>query len=184
MTNTNKIIVAIVVLIILGWALYFLTRPTADVGDQAMTATSTDTITAVTPNAANTTTNTPNTTTNTITTVNTANTNTGPARKVEDVSLNIGQTGGTDSVSIFFRNVTDDSRCAKDVRCIQAGSITADLVFTAGGKQSQILLQSNGQTATFNGYSVKITEVAPEKFSDKDVNKDSYRIGLLLTPIN
>ena len=97
-------------------------------------------------------------------------------------SLNQGQTKQTadDDLSITFDKVSADSRCPKDVVCIWAGR--ADCVFTVtkGGATETITLstgdfsQGGSGQATFNGYTISLNSVDPQKTSTGEIPQKDY----------
>ncbi len=183
MTNTNKINIVVVALVIIGLAGFFITSPTAspigqDSEENGLNATSTLTAatstggTKVVPGGSN-----------TVKTQPIAVGGSGTLRYEENVSLWLGDKGGAEDLNIFFRDITNDSRCARDVRCIQAGYVTADLVLRANGVEKVVQLQSNGQSTVYGGYRISIIEVIPDKYSDKVIMDNHYMLKFHLVPL-
>lgn len=103
-------------------------------------------------------------------------------RAPEDVSLVVGQTGGTDDFVIEFKGVVSDSRCPSDVTCIQAGWVETSLVISSAGKTSEVVLKSNGQIITFQGYNLSILDVSPNKYSVEEIAEGAYRVKFHIEP--
>lgn len=94
-------------------------------------------------------------------------------------------------MNVTFKQMSEDSRCPKDVNCIWAGVATADVEFMGLYTRPVTLKLSTmndakkgySKTQQFNGYSVSLVEVSPETTSNKGLKalKGSYRIGLKIT---
>ncbi|MBU8882783.1 hypothetical protein KSK37_06780 [Kaistella sp. DKR-2] len=94
-------------------------------------------------------------------------------------------------MNVTFKQLSEDSRCPKDVNCIWAGVATADVEFMGLSTRPVTLKLSTmndakkgySKTQEFNGYSVSLVEVSPETTSAKGFKalKGSYRIGLKIT---
>jgi hypothetical protein len=106
----------------------------------------------------------------------------------EEFSLAIGQkaiiTG--EDLEIRFREVSEDSRCPRDVICVWEGEVVCLLEVTRGGVSEQITLTQSGLTDqparefyqdyvfTFN------VEPYPEE-AEKPIKSSEYRLRLTLT---
>jgi hypothetical protein len=101
----------------------------------------------------------------------------------QSVTLGVGQTAQASGLTITFNELVQDSRCAVDVVCIQAGAIVANIT----------LATKYGDTITFNkpsdevptwwmGYEVSITETKPEPRSTVRINPKDYIVTFFVAP--
>ena len=70
------------------------------------------------------------------------------ARLGEEVSLSIGQTVAIsgEGLTITFKGVPEDSRCARDVTCIWAGQVRCTVDVTTNGETTSLDLIQPGLT--------------------------------------
>ena len=90
--------------------------------------------------------------------------------------------------NITFKQITEDSRCPKDVNCIWAGAATAEIEVMGLHTRPVTLKLSTINDANknyhksqnFNGFSISLVEISPETTADKGFKalKGSYKIGL------
>ena len=101
-------------------------------------------------------------------------------------ALQVGQTGMSSEVegfSIKFEKVSADSRCPKGVECIVAGQADVVLSLDKSGTAKTVTLpftMTNGTTnvTDFEGYTIRVVGLAPEKFKDKEIKPEEYNIML------
>jgi hypothetical protein len=111
----------------------------------------------------------------------------GKARLGEEFSLPIGQsvviTG--EDLDIKFVEVSEDSRCPKDVTCIWEGRVTAVVEISTGGSSQQLNLSQHGLTDAparekYAGYELTY-EVEPyPKKAEVDITSDEYRLIIVV----
>lgn len=90
------------------------------------------------------------------------------------VTLALGQTGTVNDVTITPREVVEDSRCPKDVQCIQAGRVRVRATLSSGlGTGEQIFLV--GEPITTEAEAVTLLSVAPDKISTVTTTPEDYR---------
>ena len=90
--------------------------------------------------------------------------------------------------NITFKQITEDSRCPKDVNCIWAGVATAEIEVMGLHTRPVTMKLSTINDANknyrksqnFNGFSISLVEISPETTADKGFKalKGSYKIGL------
>ncbi len=105
----------------------------------------------------------------------------------EEFSLSIGQsvviTG--ENLEIKFVEVSEDSRCAKDVTCIWEGRVTAVVEISTDGSSQQLELSQPGLTdslarETYGEYKFTYkVEPYPEK-AEVEIATDEYRLLLIV----
>jgi hypothetical protein len=105
----------------------------------------------------------------------------GSARLGEAFSLEIGQAVRIEEadLTIEFSEVASDSRCPRDVNCIQAGEALVQLSVAAGGGDKVILELSvppGGARAPpqLQDKVVTLHEIEPQKHSEKTIDPSSY----------
>ena len=91
-------------------------------------------------------------------------------------------------MNVTFKQMSEDSRCPKDVNCIWAGVATADVEFMGVATRPMTLQISTindankgyTKTQSFNGYNISLVSVTPETTSEKGFKalKGTYQIGL------
>jgi len=91
-------------------------------------------------------------------------------------------------MNVTFKQMSEDSRCPKDVNCIWAGVATADVEFMGLATRPMTLQISTindankgyTKTQSFNGYNITLVSVTPETTSAKGFKalKGTYQIGL------
>ena len=106
----------------------------------------------------------------------------------QEFSLAIGQkaqiTG--ENLEIRFKEVSEDSRCARDVECIWAGRVVCLLEITQDGVLKEIMLTQLGLTdqpaqESHQGYSYTFkVEPYPEE-AEKQIKSGEYRLLLTLS---
>jgi hypothetical protein len=94
-------------------------------------------------------------------------------------------------LKIKFVSVPEDSRCPKGVNCIWAGNARVVLqVGKTAGKPSNLELDTNPREATnaagggYNGYLIKLVEVAPYPVAEQPVRPRSYTVTLVVSKKN
>ncbi len=106
----------------------------------------------------------------------------------QEFSLAIGQSAvitGED-LEITFKEVLEDSRCARDVTCIQAGRVVSLVEITQDGTSQEIVLTQPGLTdqhaeETHSGYRFTFgVEPYPEE-ADKQIKSSEYRLLLTIS---
>ncbi|MFC2063160.1 hypothetical protein ACFLS8_04390 [Chloroflexota bacterium] len=105
----------------------------------------------------------------------------------QEFSLAIGQKAqiADENLKISFKEVGEDSRCARDVTCLWEGRVVCLLEITKDGVLNEITLTQPGLTdqaaqETHRGYSFTFkVEPYPEK-ADKQIRSSEYRLLLTL----
>ncbi len=86
------------------------------------------------------------------------------------------QVQGT-GMTIRFNGVSDDSRCAIDVQCVWAGNAIVRLTLTApgtAGTDAALNTTLDPKSASFAGYSVRLTGLKPAPRSGTAIAASSY----------
>ncbi len=109
------------------------------------------------------------------------------ARLGEEFTLPIGQsvviTG--EDLDIKFVEVSEDSRCPKDVTCVWEGRVTAVVEISTGGSSQQLNLSQPGLTDAparekYGGYELTYkVEPYPEK-AEVEITADEYRLLIVV----
>ena len=110
--------------------------------------------------------------------------NTVKASLGKEFTLAIGQnaTFSSENLKIVFLDITEDSRCAKDVECFWAGQVSCVLQITQNGISEQVKLTQPGLSNTSDGqtvgnYNYRFT-VEPYPVSTKQIEKKDYRLKM------
>ncbi len=83
---------------------------------------------------------------------------------------------------IEFTDVVNDSRCARDVQCIQAGEATIELRLTLGDDTQTVTVQTiPNNTASAHGYTVTLLDLRPLRASGETVPENRYVAQLKVT---
>lgn len=105
-----------------------------------------------------------------------------PTVNTED-SVVMGDTNTINTVEITFNKVTQDNRCPTDAVCIIAGTATANLKLTHGTKSVTKDIVAEGAPYTFDGYSISVTHISPDKKAGKAIDPKTYVIRVSVTKI-
>lgn len=92
-------------------------------------------------------------------------------------NIRIGQRVLINGVYVTPVKVSYDSRCPKDVQCIQAGSVDVGMLFESG-KLSQNVIVTSGKPFLFAGKTITIVGVTPAKVSTKKILESEYRFSV------
>jgi hypothetical protein len=88
--------------------------------------------------------------------------------------IKIGQRIVLEGVYITPINVAYDSRCPKDVQCIQAGSVDVGMLLESGNLSQNVIITS-GKPFLFAGKVITLTSVIPAKIATKTITTAEYR---------
>ena len=110
------------------------------------------------------------------------------ARLGEEFSLHIGESSviNGEQLRIKFVEVSEDSRCPKDVTCIWEGRVTAVVEISTDGSSQQLKLSQPGLTdepsrETYMGYELTYkVEPYPEQAAVQ-IMADEYRLLLIVS---
>ena len=107
------------------------------------------------------------------------------AQPEKSVSVRIGseKAAGRANIKIKFIEMIEDSRCPRDVQCIQAGNARVRVRVTRNGRAETLVLNSNMQpeSAVFAGYEFKLTALTPEPGSNIRINRNGYVATISVT---
>lgn len=111
------------------------------------------------------------------------------ARLDEEFSLSIGQRAliAGENLAIGFEEVTEDSRCPKEVTCIWAGRVTCMLEITQARSSYRMALTEPGLTDEYSreryeGYGLSF-HVTPYPEAGKKIPMDAYQLHLTVTKL-
>lgn len=87
-------------------------------------------------------------------------------------------------VTVKLLAVVEDSRCPKDVDCIQAGNAKVRVSVRKGTDSSKIVdLDLNGQTsATFGNYKITFSALTPYPATAAPIKRNKYLATLTVSP--
>lgn len=105
-----------------------------------------------------------------------------PSVNTED-SVVVGDTNTINGVSVTFNKVTQDNRCPVDAVCIIAGTATANLKLTHGTQSVTKDFVVQAAPYTFDGYSISVTDISPDKKAAKAIDPKTYVIRVRVTKI-
>jgi hypothetical protein len=79
-------------------------------------------------------------------------------------------------LSIRFVELVEDSRCPTDTNCIWAGNAKIRIRVAGYGRSQELTLDTNGQhqSATAEGYSIKLISLTPAPRSNIRINRNGY----------
>jgi hypothetical protein len=92
----------------------------------------------------------------------------------KDVALSIGESATAFGVRVTPLAVTEDSRCAKDVACIWAGTIKVSTELVSGMGTSTMNIEL-GKPVTTEAEEITLTAVAPEPRAGSAIPAADYR---------
>jgi hypothetical protein len=100
------------------------------------------------------------------------------AKPNNSVFVKIGheKTTSKGNMRVKFLEMIEDSRCPRDVQCIQAGNASIRVRVTRGGRSQVMVLNTNrpSEGAFFAGYRFALTALTPEPASNIRINRNGY----------
>jgi GWxTD domain-containing protein len=107
----------------------------------------------------------------------------------ESFRLRVGEAARVEDagITVTFQKVVSDSRCPKDVTCIQAGEAVVLLALdTEGGRSSVLELAvppgGSSPAATFESLRIAVVELQPQKESRRPIDPAAYVATLRVSP--
>ena len=94
-----------------------------------------------------------------------------------------GQTITDNDIRISPLSLVADSRCPKDVNCIQAGTVSVLLELKKEGETKKATMNL-GESVQFGSMNIKLNTVNPEKYSKVVILPEDYRFEFLVTAGN
>jgi aspartyl/asparaginyl-tRNA synthetase len=109
------------------------------------------------------------------------------AQKIQQAKITVKQQKkfSRSKLTIKFVSV-EDSRCPQDVNCVWAGNAKVTIKVTnRKGESKTFELNTNlqPQTAAFDGYEIKLGEVAPYPRSNIRINPDGYNAVFIVNKL-
>ncbi|MDD5037784.1 MAG: hypothetical protein PHN78_00460 [Dehalococcoidales bacterium] len=108
----------------------------------------------------------------------------------EEFSLSVGQYGvvSGENLKIKFKEVTEDSRCPKDVTCVWAGRATCMIELIQSELSNRMMLTEPGLTVeyskdTYEEYELMF-RVTPYPEAGKQIPMDAYRLHLIVSKLH
>jgi hypothetical protein len=87
---------------------------------------------------------------------------------------------------VFFTTLLEDTRCALDINCFQAGNVRVAVAVESGGKLARFDLSQRAtdyrRVGAFNGYLVQFVDIAPAReHAAVPIQPIDYRLKLIVT---
>jgi hypothetical protein len=99
----------------------------------------------------------------------------------ESLTLRVGESARVEAtdLTVSFEEVSSDSRCPKDVNCIQAGEAVIQLAVRTGADERTLLefaVPPGGGSAakSFKSFRVTVVELHPERLSTHSIESSDY----------
>ncbi len=92
------------------------------------------------------------------------------------LTLSLGERGQAGEFYIVLDKILEDSRCPKDVQCIQAGTVRV----SSSIQGTSTLELKLGETSTTESMKVTLVSVEPVRVSTATLNSTDYRFVLLV----
>ncbi len=92
-----------------------------------------------------------------------------------------------DRFGITFFNVSQDTRCPKEVQCVEAGEARVNITFQENGLLHPPILEMSSvpgdpkNTLNIEGYVVELVDLEPPQSNVKPVSQDEYRATFRIT---
>jgi hypothetical protein len=110
------------------------------------------------------------------------------ARLGEAFTLGVSESKRVEAtdLTVSFDGVSSDSRCPKDVNCIQAGEALVQLALQTGGGEKTVIdltVPPGGSSATksFGAFLITIVELDPQKISTQEIDPSAYVATIKIT---
>lgn len=97
-----------------------------------------------------------------------------PAGDATRGEVSVGKTIFINGVRVTLNNITQDNRCPKDVQCIIAGWVTANVTLKSNTDEETIDIKSDASPYAFDSFHVSIERVAPRKISTITIKPEDY----------
>jgi hypothetical protein len=98
--------------------------------------------------------------------------------------MSVGNKISIGNLNITLKEVSEDSRCPKNVECFWSGQVITKLEIEGKEGKEIVSLSSIREPMLIqkSSYVVKITNVLPEKIDEKGINQKNYKIVLSVNP--
>ena len=100
------------------------------------------------------------------------------AKPVETLRVQVNHEKRFSRNKLFVRFVelVEDSRCPTDANCVWAGNAKIKVRVRGNGRSHDLTLDTNGpnQSATAEGYSIKLIGLTPQPRSNIRINRNGY----------
>ena len=92
------------------------------------------------------------------------------------IQVNHAKSVARGRINVRFAKMVEDSRCPKDVQCIQAGNGQIRIRVSRGRRAEVLTLNTNlrNETASFEGYEFRLVRLTPEPRSNIRINPNGY----------
>ena len=100
-----------------------------------------------------------------------------------NVTLKLNQVATFKNISIRPVSIEEDSRCPKDVQCIQAGTVRVN-VEISGGMGKSVSILKLGQVFTTEGETITLMSVMPDKNSKVTIADKDYHFVFNVSKVN
>lgn len=99
------------------------------------------------------------------------------------VKLNGEKRATQSKITVRFVEMIEDSRCPRDVQCIQAGNAKIKVRLTRNGRSQVMELNTNApnQPAAFAGYELKLLRLSPQPASNIRIDRNGYVATITLS---
>jgi len=111
-----------------------------------------------------------------ITPVDTSTTTSSMVYPYGSITLKLGETGHFNGISITPLRVEEDSRCAKDVECIWAGTVKVSVRSDVTSGESTENMITLGESKKIDTFTVGLTGVAPDTVAGTKITDAEYRL--------
>ena len=96
----------------------------------------------------------------------------------QTVTVRVGQEklAPRSKIRIKFLEMIEDSRCPRDVNCIQAGNARIRVRVSGSGRARELILDTSDRTrpASYGGYELTVRTLTPEPRSNIRINRNGY----------
>lgn len=99
----------------------------------------------------------------------------------QTLTLGLGESATVLGLRVRPLRVTEDSRCPKDVYCIQTGRISIETELATGSATSTETLTLGADARSLGDYNVSVTGVFPERESGQELTPAAYKITYTVT---
>lgn len=107
------------------------------------------------------------------------------AHRTETVRIRVDQQKNVarGRINVRFVKMVEDSRCPRDVQCIQAGNAQIRIRVSRGRRADILTLNTDtrDRIAEFEGYEFKLVRLTPEPRSNIRINRNAYVATIEIT---
>ncbi len=106
------------------------------------------------------------------------------ASTTNELQLRVGKPGFVSGLRVTVENLIADSRCPKEVQCIQAGSVSARVTLQSDTDQETREFVAGSEPHAFDTYRVALVDVSPYPSITARIHPSAYVFTFRVSPLD